>query len=120
MKAKILKFIVFLVAWGGIFWFIDGNFISIAFLLAAFFVYSVGKDSLLFLANEFDKNHNSLANNVRDLYEQVEFLKEDKELLENQIRDLRDQIDELKPRENKGFDPLYDFIDEMENDKKAP
>lgn len=120
MKAKILKLMVFFVAWGGLFWIIDGNFIAIAFLLAALFVYSVGKDSLLVLANEFDKNHNSLADNVRDLYEQIEFLKEDKEFLENQISDLRDQIDELKPRENKGFDPLYDFIDETESDKKAP
>ena len=115
MKNKILKFIIFLLAWALIYWVSSGNFGVISLLFSCLFVYAVDKNSLTFLANEFDKNHNALADNVRDLYEEIRFLKEDKETLENEIQDLRDIISELTPKQNKGFDPLYDFIDENKN-----
>lgn len=121
MKNKILKFIVFLFVWALIYWISKGNFGVISLLFACLFIYTVDKNALIFLANEFDKNHNSLADNVRELYEEIRFLKEDKEKLENEVQELRDSINELTPKKSKGFDSFYDFIDEVENeDKKAP
>lgn len=104
VKAKIFKFIIFLLVWWLIFLIIDNNFVILALLIAYLFVYSIGKNALFFLANEFDKNHNALADNVRDLREQIEFLKEDKELLENKVQELRDEINEFKPNNFKEFD----------------
>ncbi|MFW1748092.1 hypothetical protein [Acinetobacter sp. NyZ410] len=95
MKHKILKIVIFLVVWAIIYWIVESNFWFISFLFAYLFVYSIGKDSLIFLANEFDKNHNALADNVRDLYEEVQNLKQDKEALEIEVYELKNQISEI-------------------------
>jgi cell division protein FtsB len=121
MKKRILNALVFLVAWGLIYWVTSSNFWFISFLFAYIFVYSVGREALIFLANEFDKNHNALADNVRELYDRLETLENENEDFRQEIIDLSEKISNLEAPKNKGFDPFYDFIDEIENEeKKAP
>ncbi|MFW2056270.1 hypothetical protein [Acinetobacter haemolyticus] len=119
MKNKILKIVIFLITWGIIYWITASNFWFISLLFAYLLVYAVGKDALIFLANEFDKNHNALADNVRDLYEQVEELKGDKEALVREVQELQNKLSEISHPKRKGFDGFYDFIDENEREKKT-
>ncbi|WPO68782.1 hypothetical protein SDC64_07640 [Acinetobacter haemolyticus] len=95
MKNKILKIAIFFLTWGIIYWITASNFWFISLLFAYLLVYSIGKDSLLFLASEFDKNHNALVDNVRDLALEVQMLKEDKETLNDEIQNLREQLSEI-------------------------
>lgn len=120
MKNKIIKFILFLVVWALIYWLAKGNFGVIAFLFACLFVYSVDKNALIFLANEFDKNHNALADNLRELQQELESIKSENSELQGEIRELRDDVSEIEQRKNKRSDDFYDFIDEVENERKAP
>ncbi|MGL6034942.1 MAG: hypothetical protein ACRC0N_07750 [Acinetobacter johnsonii] len=96
MKNKIINGVLFLIAWGVIYWITSSNFWFISFLFAYIFVYSIGKDSLIFLANEFDKNHNALADNVRSLYDEIQFLKDENETFKEKILDLENQISSNK------------------------
>ncbi|MDQ8938156.1 hypothetical protein [Acinetobacter baumannii] len=118
MKNHILKLIIFLSLWAFIYWISKENFGVLSFLIAYLFVYSIGKDALLLLANEFDNHHNNLTSNVIDLSEKIENLSEENEQLKGEIDNLRDLIYELKNPKVKGFDDFYDYIDKIENEKK--
>lgn len=120
MKNKLLKLIIFLLVWAFIYWISNTNFGVISFLLACLFVYTVNKDALIFLAKEFDKNHNALADNVKELYGRLETLEDENNDLKQEITDLTERISDLEAPKRTGFDPLYDFIDEIEKKNKAP
>lgn len=118
MKNHILKLIIFLALWGFIYWISKENFGVLSFLIAYLFVYSIGKDALLFLAKEFDNNHNALAANVMDLSEKVELLTDENNSLKEEVENLKNLISDLDIPKNKGFDSFYDFIDEIEDEKR--
>ena len=120
VKNKLLKLIIFLLVWAFIYWISNTNFGVISFLLACLFVYTVNKDALIFLAKEFDKNHNALADNVKELYGRLETLEDENNDLKQEITDLTERISDLEAPKRTGFDPLYDFIDEIEKKNKAP
>lgn len=101
MKYKILKGLLFLIAWGVIYWITVSNFWFISFLVAYLIIYAVDKDTLLHIVKEFDKNHDTLFGSVKDLYEEVQILKDDKESLKNELQILQNQISELKQQAQK-------------------
>ncbi|QQC79444.1 hypothetical protein I9189_015775 [Acinetobacter bereziniae] len=124
-KKRIINFIAFLIIWLIMYYLINFNFWILAFILSYMFVYfrtdNEISNGIIFLADEFDRHHNALADNVRELYDRLETLENENEDFRQEISDLSEKISNLEAPKNKGFDPFYDFIDEIENEeKKAP
>ncbi|MDD9317197.1 hypothetical protein [Acinetobacter lactucae] len=93
MKKYILKVVVFLVAWAIIYFISDNNFAAVSFFIAILFVNSINKDALILLANEFDHNHNNLANVVNDLKDRMELLEDENEKMKFEIDQITRKID---------------------------
>lgn len=92
MKNKILTLIGFLIAWLLIYWIIKNGFGAIAFILT-YLAYCIffDKTSILglnFLAKEFDRNHNNLADQLSEMQEQLAEIREDNQKLQSRIYDL--------------------------------
>lgn len=118
---RIIKFGVFLVLSGVFYLLTTWSFSAIAFLLAYLFMYSTSSGALLFLAKEFDKNHNNLADVVGRLESEIERLSSEYDDLQSKYDDLKDELNSIKSNsEPKGLEPFYDYMDEIEQDKKAP
>lgn len=124
IKKKVVNFIGFLIVWAIVYLLISFSFWFLTLFLAYMFVYfKTDKrlyDGTLFLANEFDRHHNALADNVRELYERLETLEGENNDLKQEIIDLTERVSDLETPKRTGFDPLYDFIDEIEKKNKAP
>lgn len=95
-EKKLIKLLVFILVWALLYWFTTGDFGAIAFLLAYIIAYSVGENALLFLANEFDKNHNSLIDNFRALHERLELLESENTDLRQELNSLYERVSELE------------------------
>lgn len=96
MKNKIFKLLIFIAVWFLFYWLINLNFVFVSFLFAYVFTYHVGKDTLVFLAKEFDKNHNLLAENVKDLREDLDRFSIENEQLRYELETLKREISDSK------------------------
>lgn len=119
MKNKIIKFVIFLALWGFLYWLTTWSYGAIAFLLALLFTHPSNSEALLFLAKQFDANHNNLADVVSRLESEIELLSSDYRDLQSRYDDLQDEISEIKSKfEPIELDDFYDLIEDVESDKK--
>lgn len=101
-KKKIINFLAFLVIWLVIYYLIKFNFGVIALILSYMLVYfRTDKEiinGIVFLADEFDKHHNNLANELNEFREMKENDDSYKDIhdLREKIWDLEQQIKELR------------------------
>lgn len=101
-KKKIINFLVFLALWLVIYYLIKFNFGVIALILSYMMVYfRTDKqllDGIFFLANEFDRHHNNLADELSEVKSIQDdcYLDDSIKQLWKKIEELQDEIIELK------------------------
>lgn len=118
MRDKFLKFVLFLAVWALIYWLSGISVGVVPFLLACLFVYSIGEESMLFLAREFDNNHNALFDRISTLQYEVDELTAEREDIRSQLYSLQDRLDNLEKPKQVSFDSFYDFLDDTEKTKE--
>ena len=102
---KLLRVLVFLAFWAFLYWICSYNFGVITFILACLIFSMVGKGDILFLAKDFDRNHNHLVGMIENLQHEVKLLSSDYDDLRSELNDTQAELDSLRfPKNSIDFD----------------